>query len=325
MVVLGVTLRFVQKARADHCSRQAQGSRSRYRYRGARRPAARDSTCRPRRPGDVVQLAAGGMIPGDVGLLARSSSPSSLTGEASTSRADRQNPARTIPLLNSRNICFLGTSVEAEPLRGSWSRPAETPTSATWRRPSSIKLPRPASSAASGQFTWLMIRFMAVVVPLVFVIGNITKEWGEAFFFITVAVGLTPEMLPMIVTVCLSSAHRHVAQRVIVKRKAQLDPEPPCHGHPHRQDSTLAVDHIILEQPATSSSRKTTPCWSWRFSTAISRPASRTCSNRHLTARKRPQRRAVEPIQQELDEGPVPGFVRKIMSVVVKTPEGRTA
>ena len=56
------------------------------------------------------------------------------------------------------------------------------------------------------RFTWLMIRFMVVMVPLVFLINGLTKHnWGEAFFFaLAVAVGLTPEMLPMIVTVCLS-------------------------------------------------------------------------------------------------------------------------
>jgi Mg2+-importing ATPase len=51
-----------------------------------------------------------------------------------------------------------------------------------------------------------MIRFIAVMVPLVFVINGLTKhDWKEAFFFaVAVAVGLTPEMLPMIVSVCLS-------------------------------------------------------------------------------------------------------------------------
>src|SRR4029078_4638413 len=57
-----------------------------------------------------------------------------------------------------------------------------------------------------SQFTWLMLRFMLVMVPLVFVINGLTKgSWGQAFFSaLAVAVGLTPEMLPMIVTVCLS-------------------------------------------------------------------------------------------------------------------------
>ena len=67
---------------------------------------------------------------------------------------------------------------------------------------------RPQTSFDQGlnRFTWLMIRIMAVMVPLVFLINGLTKhDWKGAFFFaLAVAVGLTPEMLPMIVSVCLS-------------------------------------------------------------------------------------------------------------------------
>ena len=70
-------------------------------------------------------------------------------------------------------------------------------------------------------FTWLMIRFIFVMVPLVFLINGITKgDWGDAFLFaLAVAVGLTPEMLPMIVTVCLSKGALAMARKkVIIKR-----------------------------------------------------------------------------------------------------------
>ena len=66
-----------------------------------------------------------------------------------------------------------------------------------------------------NRFTWLMIRFMSVMVPLVFLINGFTKgDWLEALLFaVAVAVGLTPEMLPMIVTVNLAKgAHRDVAR-----------------------------------------------------------------------------------------------------------------
>ena len=72
-----------------------------------------------------------------------------------------------------------------------------------------------------AQFTWLMLRFILIMVPLVFVINGLTKgNWVEAFFFaVAVAVGLTPEMLPMIVTVCLSKGALAMSRKkVIVKR-----------------------------------------------------------------------------------------------------------
>jgi magnesium-transporting ATPase (P-type) len=74
---------------------------------------------------------------------------------------------------------------------------------------SSIIGPEVKTSFDKGmqRFTVLMIQFILVMVPLVFLINGFTKRnWGEAFFFsIAVAVGLTPEMLPMIVSVCLSN------------------------------------------------------------------------------------------------------------------------
>jgi len=72
-----------------------------------------------------------------------------------------------------------------------------------------------------NQFTWLMIRFIAVMVPAVFLINGLSKgNWLEAFLFaVAVAVGLTPEMLPMIVTVNLSKGAQMMAsKKVIVKR-----------------------------------------------------------------------------------------------------------
>jgi len=72
-----------------------------------------------------------------------------------------------------------------------------------------------------NRFTWLMMKFMAVMVPLVFLINGFTKhDWKGAFFFgMAVAVGLTPEMLPMIVSVCLSKGALAMSRKkVIVKR-----------------------------------------------------------------------------------------------------------
>ena len=164
-------------------------------------------------PGDIVQLAAGDMIPADVRLLGAKDlfvNQAALTGESlpvekirRTPRAGRvARPARAAqPLLHGHQ------RRERHRDRPSSSPPARAPTSARMaderRRPARR---RPASTSGIDRFTWLMIRFIAVMVPLVFLINGLTKgDWIEAFFFaVAVAVGLTPEMLPMIVTVYLS-------------------------------------------------------------------------------------------------------------------------
>src|SRR5581483_3125780 len=100
-------------------------------------------------------------------------------------------------------------------------------------------------------FTWLMIRFIIVMVPLVFLINGLTKhDWKEAFFFaMAVAVGLTPEMLPMIVTVCLSKGALAMSRkRVIVKHLNSIQNLGAMDILCTDKTGTLTLDRIILEQ-----------------------------------------------------------------------------
>src|SRR6476620_11106832 len=102
-----------------------------------------------------------------------------------------------------------------------------------------------------ARFTWLMLRFMLVMVPLVFVINWVTKgSWHEAFFFaLAVAVGLTPEMLPMIVTVCLSKGALAMArEKVIVKRINAIQNLGAMDVLCTDKTGTLTMDRVILER-----------------------------------------------------------------------------
>src|SRR2546426_2640238 len=100
------------------------------------------------------------------------------------------------------------------------------------------------------RFTWLMIRFMLIMVPLVFLINGLSKHnWKEAFFFaMAVAVGLTPEMLPMIVSVCLSKGALAMSKRkVIVKRLNSIQNFGAMDVLCTDKTGTLTMDHVILE------------------------------------------------------------------------------
>ena len=95
-----------------------------------------------------------------------------------------------------------------------------------------------------------MIRFMLVMVPLVFLINGLTKhDWHEAFFFsLAVAVGLTPEMLPMIVSVCLSKGAMAMSRKkVIVKRLNSIQNFGAMDVLCTDKTGTLTMDHVILE------------------------------------------------------------------------------
>src|SRR5262249_43849325 len=202
----------------------------------------------------VVQLCAGDMIPGDLRLLTCKDlfiTQASLTGESfPVEKFETPETNKDRSPLEWRNLCFLGTSVES----GSAQGVVVTTGRNTYlgSMASSIVHQETQTSFDKGisQFTWLMIRFMAVMVPLVFVINGIRKPWGEAFFFaMAVAVGLTPEMLPMIVTVCLSKGALAMSRkRVIIKQLNAIQNLGAMDILCTDKTGTLTMDRIILEK-----------------------------------------------------------------------------
>ena len=224
MVLLGVVLRFYQELRADDAAEKLKAMVT------TTASVVRDNKevevpLKLLVPGDIIRLAAGDMTPADVRVLSAKDlflNQAALTGEslpvekkADLASADIQNP------LDLPNICFLGSNVES----GSGTAVVIHTGDLTYlgSLAASIVGQRVLTSFDKGinKFTWLMIRFIAVMVPAVFLINGFSKHnWLDAFLFaVAVAVGLTPEMLPMIVTVNLSKGALVMSKKkVIVKR-----------------------------------------------------------------------------------------------------------
>ena len=224
MIVLGVTLRFVQETRANTAA-EALRAMIRVTATVLREGGRIEVPLREVVPGDVVALAAGDMVPGDARLLTAKDlfvMQSALTGESLPAEKDElpQGIAGREPL-ECPNLCFLGTSVQSGTALALIVETGPRTLFGTMARAITRKPPETAFDRGINHYTWLMIRFMAVMVPVVFLINGLTKHnWHEAFFFaLAVAVGLTPEMLPMIVSVCLSKGAMTMSRkRVIVKR-----------------------------------------------------------------------------------------------------------
>jgi P-type Mg2+ transporter len=224
MVVLGVVLRFFQELRADNSAEKlrAMVKTTATVLRGGER---HEVPLQELVPGDIVYLSAGDMIPADVRLLTAKDlyiNQAALTGEsmpvektAVPPSPDVQNP------LEMADIGFLGSNVES----GAGTAMVVQTGARTYfgSMAASITGVRIETSFDRGinQFTWLMIQFILIMVPAVFLFNGLSKgNWLEAFLFaLAVAVGLTPEMLPMIVTVNLSQGAIDLsAKKVIVKR-----------------------------------------------------------------------------------------------------------
>jgi Mg2+-importing ATPase len=224
MVVLGVVLRYFQEQRADKAAQElkAMVSTTATVVRGG---AHQEISLRDLVPGDIVHLSAGDMVPADVRVFNAKDlflNQATLTGESMPVEKTSSLPAESVNnALEMPNICFMGSNIES----GTGTAVVIQTGSRTYfgSLASSITGQRVLTSFDKGinQFTLLMISFILIMVPLVFLFNGLSKHnWLEAFLFaLAVAVGLTPEMLPMIVTVNLSKGAISMSRKkVIVKR-----------------------------------------------------------------------------------------------------------
>lgn len=206
-------------------------------------------------PGDIILLHAGSIIPADLRLLSVKDffvSQSALSGESMAVEKTSDPPSSPVQAaLDLPNACFLGSTVTsgtaravvvntgAKTLYGSISERL-----AEYREETSF-------DRGVRSFVWLMIRFMVVMVCTVFFIVGLTKgDWVEALLFgLAIAVGLTPEMLPMIVTVNLAKGALTMAgKKVIVKHLPSIQNFGAIDILCTDKTGTLTQDKVVLEQ-----------------------------------------------------------------------------
>ncbi len=254
MVILGIILRYVQESRADNAAEQLKAM-VRTTTTVIRDGQRKEIPLKDLVPGDIVALSAGDMIPADVRLVSAKDlflNQAALTGESlpvektqALVDASVENP------LEMTNICFLGSNIES----GTGTAVVVQTGSGTYfgSLASSIVGQRVLTSFDKGvnQFTWLMISFIAIMVPLVFLLNGLSKHnWLEAFLFaLAVAVGLTPEMLPMIVTVNLSKGAISMSKKkVIVKRLNSIQNLGAMDVLCTDKTGTITEGRIVLEK-----------------------------------------------------------------------------
>ncbi|MBF1698523.1 magnesium-translocating P-type ATPase [Streptococcus sanguinis] len=208
--------------------------------------------------GDIIKLSAGDMIPADVLLLDSRDffvQQSGLTGESDAvekvclAKSDGQN---LDSLLETESLAFMGTNVISgratalvlvvgdETMMGAIEQ-----TLNTYDEPTSFE-------REMNSISWLLIRLMLVMVPVVFFINGLTDgDWLEAgVFALSVGVGLTPEMLPMIITASLAKGSIIMAQeKVVIKKLNAIQDLGAIDILCTDKTGTLTQDEIVLEYP----------------------------------------------------------------------------
>jgi Mg2+-importing ATPase len=206
-------------------------------------------------PGDIIRLSAGDMVPADIRLITAKDlfiGQASLTGESFPTEKLAEAPAeRPASLFDMPNLCFMGTNV----VSGAATAVVISSGGQTvfGRLAQNIAGFREPTEFDKGihRVSWLLIRFMLVMTPVVFLInGWIKHDWTEAFLFaIAVATGLMPEMLPMIVTGTLAKGAMNMSRhKVIVKRLNAIQSFGAMDVLCSDKTGTLTQDRIVLEK-----------------------------------------------------------------------------
>ena len=329
MVVLSVGLRFWQEARADAAAQKLKAM-IHVTATVVRDGVAREIPLRDLVPGDIIKLAAGDMIPGDVRLLSSKDlfvSQGSLTGESLPVEKfhDPETKEESSPT-ELKNICFMGTSVESGTATAVVVATGVQTYFGSMAR--SITGERVPTSFDQGlnRFTWLMMQFMAVMVPLVFFINGFTKhDWKGAFFFaLAVAVGLTPEMLPMIVSVCLSNGALAMSRKkVIVKRLNSIQNFGGMDVLCTDKTGTLTEDRVVLMRHCNVTGRESDDVLRDGYLISYFQTGLKNLLDRAILDSSDFHEKAVVEKYKKLDEIPF-DFTRRMMSVLVEDPEGKS-
>jgi Mg2+-importing ATPase len=271
-------------------------------------------------PGDIVILHAGAIIPADLRLLNAKDffvGQSSLTGESlpvEKTAANSEVSGRGI--IELQNACFQGSNVISGTARGVVvNTGVRTHFGAISAKLSGQRVQTSFDRGIAG-FTWLMIRFMIVMVSVVFLILGISKgNWGEALLFgLAIAVGLTPEMLPMIVTVNLAKGAMAMSKKkVIVKRLNSIQNFGAIDILCTDKTGTLTQDRVILEKHVDVTNRDSDDVLRYAYMNSYYQTGLRNLLDRSILSHTDLD---VERNCRKVDEIPF-DFQRKRMSVVV--------
>ena len=219
MIAISGTLRFVQETRSGNAAEKLLDlitTTCTVRRDGQQQEIPLDEIV----PGDIVHVSAGDMIPADLRLISAKDlfvSQSALTGE-SLPIEKTPAPVQTQSVTEASSIAFMGTNVISGSALGLVIATGDHSYFGSMARSLAKEAPETNFTKGVNAVSWVLIRFMLAMVPVVFFANGITKgDWASAFLFaISIAVGLTPEMLPMIVTTCLARGAVAMSQKKTV-------------------------------------------------------------------------------------------------------------
>jgi Mg2+-importing ATPase len=336
MVTLSTLMRFVQEGRSHKAAeglRSLVGNTATVIRQGGATPAAPASGTPNARlevpvrelvAGDIVALSAGDMIPADCRLLTARDlfvAQSAMTGESTPVEKFVDRPGAGAGPLEERNLAFMGTSVVSGAATALVLATGPHTYFGTLAARALAVDPAPnAFQAGVNSVSWLLIRFAAVMVPIVFVVNGWTQgDWLQAFLFaVSVAVGLTPEMLPMIVTSTLAKGAVLLSRKkVVVKRLDAIQNFGAMDVLCTDKTGTLTQDRIAVARKTDAFGQPSAEVLNYAFLNSWYQTGLKNLLDRAvLDHLELPEKLKLEQDWRKVDEIPF-DFVRRRMSVVV--------
>ena len=337
MVLFSAILRFVQELKAGRSSDALLKMVTNTCY--AERPGGGEIPVEELVPGDLIWLSAGDMIPADLRIVGAKDffvSQSSLTGESDSIekvpdlRIHTDNEEGNGSVIDLNNLAFMGSNVVSGTAIGIVFATGNSTYLGTIAKSIAGHRAETAFDKGISKVSLLLIRFMLVMVPFVFLVNGITKgDWFEAFIFaVSIAVGLTPEMLPMIVTANLAKgAVRMSKKKVIVKDLNAIQNFGAMNILCTDKTGTLTRDKVELVRYINADGKEDKARRILRhaffnsyFSTGIKNLMDKAIVE-HVNELGKPLDVLVEDYQK-VDEIPF-DFTRRRMSVVVEDKQGK--
>ena len=284
--------------------------------------------------GDVVHLAAGDMIPADLRILEAKDlfvSQSALTGESEPVEKTGLPDSREVPALQKRCLAFTGSSVVSGSARGVVAAVGDGTVLGGMAGRLAEKKTETSFEKGMNSVSWLLVRLMLFMVPVVLLLNGFVKgNWLHAVLFaISIAIGLTPEMLPVIVTACLArgavSMSRH---QVIVKELNAIQNLGSMDVLCTDKTGTLTQDKIVLERHLNVDGKEDDRILRHAFLNSWHQTGLRNLLDRAVIERTQalmdgnPELENLEKAYTKVDEIPF-DFERRRMSVVVEDRSGK--
>lgn len=276
-------------------------------------------------PGDIVYLSAGDVIPADIRIITSKDlfiDQSLLTGESLPAEKHSDLPGESIKnVLEFTNLCFMGTNVESGTATAVVIATGSDTYFGSLAKSVIGKKTLTSFDIGINQFTWLMIRFMAFMVPTVFVINGLSKgNWYESFLFAaSVAVGLTPEMLPALVTVNLTKGAIAMSKKkVIVKRLSSIQNFGAMNILCTDKTGTLTQNNVVLIKHISINGEESTKVLDFAYLNSLYQTGFKNLMDSAVKSYGESEKiTSIEDEYEKIDELPF-DFVRKRLSVVVK-------